>query len=315
MRTQIPYTGDEPHLVKMIEMDILESDLGVLFDDIASLDNAKRLLDEAVTLPLIMPEFFTGIREPWRGVLLFGPPGTGKTLLAKALANMHNIRFFNCSSATLTSKWRGESEKLVRVLFSMARHYAPSIIFFDEVDALASTRGSDSEHEASRRFKSELLQQVGTMDGVATTREPGKNTMVLATTNCPWDLDEAMRRRLEKRIYIPLPDHKARERMLEINLKGVKRAASVDLRKLAESMAGHSGADVRLVCREAAMMPMRRLISDKSPLQIKEMRDQGLLDVQLAMDDFEKALKNTQPSVSMMDVTRFERWNKEFASV
>mmetsp|Transcript_23408 Transcript_23408/g.73325 ORF Transcript_23408/g.73325 Transcript_23408/m.73325 type:complete len:245 (-) Transcript_23408:63-797(-) len=138
-RPRSPYRGDDPALVETIERDMIVHDIGVSFDDIASLGRAKALLNEAVALPLLIPEFFTGIREPWKGVLLFGPPGTGKTLLAKAVASMNGLSFFNCSSSTLTSKWRGESEKLVKVLFNMARHYAPSIIFFDEVDALAST--------------------------------------------------------------------------------------------------------------------------------------------------------------------------------
>jgi len=170
-----------------------------------------------------------GIREPWKGVLLFGPPGTGKTLLARAVASMSDIRFFNCSSSAMTSKWRGESEKLCRVLFQMARHYAPSIIFFDEVDAQVSRRGGDGEHEASRRFKSELLSQ---MDGVASgdnAKGEGKNVIVLATTNCPWDVDEAMRRRLEKRIYIPLPDEEARKEMFHIYLKSVALSPDVDI--------------------------------------------------------------------------------------
>ena len=132
----------------------------ITFDSIAGLDDAKRLLTEAITLPLLMPDFFTGIREPWRGVLLFGPAGTGKTLLAKALASTNSIHFFNCPSSSLTSKYRGDSEKLIQAVFSAARKAAPSIVFFDEADALISKRGTADEHEASRRFKSEVLQQV-----------------------------------------------------------------------------------------------------------------------------------------------------------
>eukprot|EP00191_Tetraselmis_sp_GSL018_P023382 CAMPEP_0177625202 /NCGR_PEP_ID=MMETSP0419_2-20121207/29957_1 /TAXON_ID=582737 /ORGANISM="Tetraselmis sp., Strain GSL018" /LENGTH=336 /DNA_ID=CAMNT_0019126099 /DNA_START=24 /DNA_END=1032 /DNA_ORIENTATION=- len=312
------YSGGDASLVEMIERDVLDQDLGATYDDIASLEVAKRTLNEAVTLPLIIPEYFTGIREPWKGILLFGPPGTGKTLLARAVASMNNVKFFNCSSATLTSKWRGESEKLVKELFAMARHYAPSIIFFDEVDALISQRGGEGEHEASRRFKAELLSQ---MDGITTRTEAGRSVMVLATTNCPWGLDEAIRRRLEKRIYIPLPQAEAREKdlhpssnlesrraMFSIHMKGIPCDKSCDFQELARLTEGYSGADIKVVCRDASLMPMRRLVVDRSPAEIMALKSQGKLDVSLSLSDFTSALESTKPSVAACDVRRYVEW-------
>ena len=166
-----PFTGGDPTLVAAIEGEMMQTAPAVDWDDVGGLDEAKRLLKEAAVLPLLIPDFFTGIREPWKGVLLFGPPGTGKTMLAKAVAATGKCAFFACSPAALLSKYHGESEKLARTLFAVARHHAPSVLFFDEIDALLSTRGAANEHEASRRLKSELLTLI---DGVNTGGGEGR---------------------------------------------------------------------------------------------------------------------------------------------
>ncbi|CAG0893431.1 unnamed protein product [Cyprideis torosa] len=283
----------------------------VRWEDIADLEEAKRLLKEAVVLPMWMPDYFKGIRRPWRGVLMIGPPGTGKTMLAKAVATECGTTFFNVSSSTLTSKYRGESEKLVRLLFEMARFYAPSTIFMDEIDSLCSRRGTESEHEASRRVKSELLVQ---MDGLMSEHDdPSKMVMVLAATNFPWDIDEALRRRLEKRIYIPLPCEAGREALLKISLKEVKLASNVDLARIAAALEGYSGADVTNVCRDAAMMPMRRKIAGLCPEEIRQLALEAL-DLPVTMTDFENAISKCSKSISEDDLEKYERYMREFGS-
>lgn len=302
--------GYDRELLDMLERDIVQKNPNIRWDDIADLKEAKRLLEEAVVLPLWMPDFFRGIRRPWKGVLMVGPPGTGKTMLAKAVATECGTTFFNVSSSTLTSKYRGESEKLVRLLFEMARFYAPSTIFIDEIDSLCSRRGSESEHEASRRVKSELLIQ---MDGITSNEDPTKIVMVLAATNFPWDIDEALRRRLEKRIYIPLPNDEGREALLKINLRDVKVAPDVDLKNIAKKLDGYSGADITTVCRDASMMIMRRRIAGLTPEEIRNLPKQEF-DLPVTLKDFEDAISKCNKSVSKEDLEKYEKWINEFGS-
>lgn len=304
-----PASHGDVDLVDMLERDILQKNPNIHWDDIADLHEAKRLLEEAVVLPMWMPDYFKGIRRPWKGVLMVGPPGTGKTMLAKAVATECGTTFFNVSSSTLTSKYRGESEKLVRLLFEMARFYAPSTIFIDEIDSLCSRRGSESEHEASRRVKSELLVQ---MDGVSND-EATKIVMVLAATNFPWDIDEALRRRLEKRIYIPLPNKEGREALLKINLREVKIDESVDLKQISTRLDGYSGADITNVCRDASMMSMRRKIAGLKPEQIRQLAKEEL-DLPVSNQDFTEAIAKCNKSVSKDDLIKYQQWMKEFGS-
>jgi len=303
--------GYERDLVETVQRDIVQANPNIRWTDIADLEEAKRLLEEAVVLPMLMPDFFKGIRRPWKGVLMVGPPGTGKTMLAKAVATECGTTFFNVSSSTLTSKYRGESEKLVRLLFEMARFHAPSTIFIDEIDSLCSRRGSESEHEASRRVKSELLVQ---MDGIqANDDEEPRIVMVLAATNFPWDIDEALRRRLEKRIYIPLPTAEGREALLGINLRSVQTAPDVDLAAVAQDLEGYSGADITNVCRDASMMSMRRAIAGLRPDEIRALPKERL-DQPVSAEDFSEAARKCNKSVSQGDLDRYMAWMKEFGS-
>lgn len=211
--------GVDPSSAKQILNDIVVRGDEVHWNDIAGLEGAKKALKEAVVYPFLRPDLFSGLREPARGMLLFGPPGTGKTMLARAVATESKSTFFSVSASTLTSKWHGESEKLVRALFGLAKSLAPSIIFVDEIDSLLSARSSGAEHEASRRSKTEFLIQWSDLQGAAAGREQStkdkkegdaSRVLVLAATNMPWDIDEAARRRFVRRQYIPLPEHHVR---------------------------------------------------------------------------------------------------------
>lgn len=317
-RRFVPANDADRELAEMIERDILDKNPSVHWSDIAGLAEAKRLLEEAVVLPRLMPEYFRGIRRPWKGVLMFGPPGTGKTLLAKAVATECGTTFFNVTATTLGSKWRGESEKLVKVLFEMARFYAPSTIFIDEIDSMASKRASEGEHEASRRVKSEMLIQ---MDGVGATAanaadeesDGPKQVMVLGATNFPWHLDDAIIRRLEKRVYIPLPDQHACREILRINLKEVRVDPTVDMEALAAKFEGYSGADITNVCRDASLMGMRRRIGGLTTEQIRSL-NKDEMDIPVSQTDFDQALLKINSSGNKDEIVKYDKWMAEFGA-
>ena len=322
--------GPDTDLIEMVEREVVDMNPNVSFDDIAELETAKRALTEAVVLPLLMPDFFVGLRRPWKGVLLYGPPGTGKTLLAKALATQGKTTFFNVSPTTFASKWKGESEKLVRILFEMARFYAPSTIFIDEVDSVGTKR-TDGENEASKKVLAEMLVQ---MDGISelnsgkkenndingTEEIKPKFVMVLGATNMPWDLDDALRRRFEKRIYIPLPNKVGREQMFHINFKGINLSNDVNIDTLVQKTEGYSGHDISSVCREASLMNMRKkLMNENGTMDILQMannKENFLSDLEapVSQNDILIAIKNISKSVSSNDVKKFEDWTKMFAS-
>ncbi|GBG33208.1 26S proteasome regulatory subunit 8-like [Hondaea fermentalgiana] len=320
----------------------------VSWDDVAGLDRAKAALKEAVILPTRFPQLFEGERRPWKGILLYGPPGTGKSYLAKAVATEADAQFFSVSSSDLVSKWQGESERLVRNLFEMAREARPAIIFIDEVDSLCGSR-TDGENDSQRRIKTEFLVQ---MQGVG---KDDKGLLVLGATNTPWSLDPAMRRRFEKRVYISLPEKAARKRLFELCIGETEHTMTrQDLDSLAEMTEGYSGADVSIAVREALMRPLRICQEAKQfkvhpddgmyePVPLEETPNCSrcppqtskskkkrcdscgavfisLYDVEpdklfvppVKAEDFFYAVENSNTSVSQSELGRFDEWTAEF---
>ncbi|XP_039070732.1 katanin p60 ATPase-containing subunit A-like 2 isoform X2 [Hibiscus syriacus] len=296
-------------LGESLSRDIVRGNPDVKWESIKGLEDAKRLLKEAVVMPIKYPKYFTGLLSPWKGILLFGPPWTGKTMLAKAVATECNTTFFNISASSVVSKWRGDSEKLIKVLFDLARHHAPSTIFLDEIDAIISQRGGEgrSEHEASRRLKTELLIQ---MDGLMRSDEL---VFVLAATNLPWELDAAMLRRLEKRILVPLPEPEARRAMFEELLPQQHGEEALPYDILVERSEWYSGSDIRLLCKEAAMQPLRRLMTVLEDKQEVVPENELPKVGPVTPDDIETALRNIRPSAHL-HAHRYEKYNADYGS-
>jgi vacuolar protein-sorting-associated protein 4 len=315
---------------------ILQEKPNIQWDDVAGLHAAKEALKEAVILPIKFPQLFVGKRKPWKGILLYGPPGTGKSYLAKAVATEADSTFFSISSADLISKWVGESEKLVRQLFQLARKNAPSIVFIDEIDSLCSSR-SDSESESARRVKTEFLVQ---MNGVGNDTD---GVLMLAATNIPWQLDAAIRRRFEKRIYIPLPDAPARSRMFQIHLGDTPhKLRPEDFKRLGAESDGYSGSDISNVVRDAMMQPVRAVQTAthfknvtgpdrEDPTQIRsylapcspgdpdaremtwmEVPGDQLKEPEVTLSDFLKSLRTTRPSVGEDDIVQHVEFTQQY---
>ncbi|NXN94390.1 SPAST protein, partial [Rhinopomastus cyanomelas] len=291
----------DSNLANLILNEIVDSGPAVKFEDIAGQELAKQALQEIVILPSLRPELFTGLRTPARGLLLFGPPGNGKTMLAKAVAAESNATFFNISAASLTSKYVGEGEKLVRALFAVARELQPSIIFIDEVDSLLCER-REGEHDASRRLKTEFLIE---FDGVQSSGED--RILVMGATNRPQELDDAVLRRFTKRVYVSLPNEETRLILLKTLLsKQGSPLTQKELAQLARMTDGYSGSDLTALAKDAALGPIREL----KPEQVKNMSASEMRNIRLS--DFTESLKKIKRSLSPQTLEAYIRWNKDF---
>ncbi|MEE8181711.1 MAG: AAA family ATPase, partial [Candidatus Thorarchaeota archaeon] len=268
----------------------------VRWSDIGGLQEVKDTLIEVVEWPLKRPETFTrlGISPP-KGVLIYGPPGAGKTLLARAVATESEANFISVKGPELLSKWVGESEKAVREIFRKARTAAPAIIFFDEIDAIAPTRGrSAGDSHVTERVISQLLTE---MDGL----ESMKDVIVLAATNRPELIDRALLRtgRFDRFVYVPAPDKKSREKIFEIYTKNMPLDEDVAIKKLVEMTEYFVGGDVEALCREAGMRALRENMDAKI----------------VSMKHFNDALKSLHASVTPQILENYEKMDKELRRI
>ncbi|KAJ3236087.1 Fidgetin-like protein 1 [Chytriomyces hyalinus] len=287
----------DPAMIEAVRNEIMDNSKGITWDDIAGLQHAKNTIQEAVIWPMSRPDIFNGLRAPPKGLLLFGPPGTGKTLIGKCIAGQSGATFFNISSSSLTSKWVGDGEKMVRALFAVARVEQPSVIFIDEIDSLLTQR-TDGENEASRRIKTEFLVQ---FDGCGTSSE---DRILLIG-----EIDEAARRRFRKKLYIPLPEAEARMSLMNrLLLKQKNSLSPQEIEYIVAKTDGYSGSDIDGLVREAALGPIRRLGSNIMSVSVN---DVSPVNVQ----DFNDALTQVRASVSEKDLEFYLKFDADFGSL
>lgn len=290
----------DKNIAQRILNEVVHTKTNIKWDDIAGLENVKQAINEIVVYPMQNPELFQGLLAPAKGLLLFGPPGTGKTLIGKCTARESGATFFAISASSLTSKWVGEGEKMVRALFAVARCMQPSVVFIDEIDSLLTQR-TDGEHDSTRRMKTEFLVQ---FDGVSTGAED--RLLIVGATNRPQELDEAARRRFTKRLYVPLPDEQARKQIIRNLMQKQKNNLTEEcLSYVADRTAGFSGADMSSLCKEAAMVVLRAVLRVHGTP--KNLSPEDLPPISRA--DFDVAMKSVKASVSGSDLNSYEEWD------
>ncbi len=307
--TREDFEGARKHVEPSAMREVLVEIPNVTWKDVGGLEEVKADLQEAVEWPLRFPDIFARLktRAP-KGILLFGPPGTGKTLLAKAVAHESEVNFISIKGPELLSKWVGESEKGVREMFRKARQAAPSIIFFDEIDALAPRRGM---YAGSSHVTESVVSQILTeLDGL----EELKNVVVLAATNRPDMLDEALMRpgRLDRVIYVPPPDSEGRKKIFQVYLteEGPEEervlSADLDVDELVRKTEGFVGADIEALVREAKLSAMREFVKTMTGKTEQEMKD-AIPYVKITRHHFDAAFQKVKPSLNRDNLEEAER--------
>jgi transitional endoplasmic reticulum ATPase len=293
--------GIEPSALREVFVEVPD----VTWEDVGGLEDTKERLRETIQWPLDYPEVFEAMdMQAAKGVLMYGPPGTGKTLLAKAVANESESNFISIKGPELLNKYVGESEKGVREIFSKARENAPTVIFFDEIDAIATERGQNTgDSGVSERVVSQLLTE---LDGL----ESLEDVVVIATSNRPDLIDSALLRpgRLDRHVHVPVPDEAARRAIFSVHTRDKPLADDVDLDALARRTENYVGADIEAVCREASMAASREFINSVSPDELGE----SVGNVRVTMDHFERALDEVNPSVTAETRERYEEIEQRF---
>jgi transitional endoplasmic reticulum ATPase len=296
--------GIEPSALREVFVEVPD----VTWDQVGGLEDTKERLRETIQWPLDYPEVFDALdMQAAKGVLLYGPPGTGKTLMAKAVANESDSNFISIKGPELLSKWVGESEKGVREVFSKARENAPTVVFFDEIDSIATERGSGQGGgaEVSERVVSQLLTE---LDGL----EELEDVVVVATSNRPDLIDSALLRpgRLDRHVHVPVPDEEARKAIFGVHTRDKPVADDVDLDWLAGETEGYVGADIEAVTREASMAASREFIHSVDPEEIGD----SVSNVRISKEHFEQALGEVTPSVTEQTKERYEEIEEQFES-
>lgn len=278
----------------------------VSWEDIGGLEGAKQELIEAVEWPLKYPDLFDTVStKPPRGIMLFGPPGTGKTMLAKAVATESEANFISIKGPELLSRYVGESERAVRETFRKAKQAAPTIIFFDEIDSMASERGSSVDAHATERVVSQILTEI---DGV----EELKDVVIVAATNRPDIVDPALLRpgRFDRLIYVRPPDRQSREKIFNIHLTDKPLEDDVDIHELADITEGYVGADIESISREASMLALREVITPGLSQEEAMKKATGL---KITAKHFLKAKKRVKPTTSRSAMSFYEQAAESFA--
>ncbi|KAE8448718.1 hypothetical protein EG329_008933 [Mollisiaceae sp. DMI_Dod_QoI] len=321
-------TEDEKSLRGQLASSIVKENPNVKWEDVAGLETAKEELQEAVILPAKFPKLFSGKRKPRRGILLYGPPGTGKSYLAKAVATEANSTLFSISSSDVVSKWHGESERLIKTLFDLARENKPSVVFIDEIDALCGSRDAPGHNPLTAGLKTEIMVQ---MDGVGRDNE---GVLVLAATNLPWTLDPAIRRRLQRKIYIALPDEPARTEMFKIHVGETPCGLTPEhYAALGKQTEGLSGSDIGNAVQDALMQPVKKVSSSKywkkvmhkgaekltpckpddpgaMPMNWRQVPASKLQESIVVAEDFFEVLQNVKPTVSLDEIKKYLEWTE-----